>query len=288
MVIYNNTMNRESKIKQQLQNSANYEKYIDTEFKNRVIREDQPQQQQLPVIDTTDENRLQANIARENLKTLNLGPGLINEIITYVNNNSSISDLNKYFPLFSKAINYRQLRDLQEFITEWQLFESQRIGQKLSPTPPTVLNVIEDKTLYKKEDLEGMTTQKLDLLFRMHLMKEKKKPIDDISTFTYKKADGGVSALLKINNVDGIISFTGAGARKVKDKTLEQINNEIKIRYIYSQMYPFAPGLKSLNWSPAANFTTSTTSTSTEGTGLLPSTPIDRFLKKNSVLMSFR
>lgn len=291
-------MSRESKIQKELQDSAKYEKYIDTEFKNRIVTPTVVQQQ-LTVPDLTDEDRLQNNIARENLKSINTGPGLITEIILYLNDNGTVTDFNKYFPIFSKSINYRQLRNIDEFKKEWTLFESQKIGKKLSPGTTTSIFTLDDSTKYTQDDLERMSTEKLDSLFRMYLMKEYKKPIDDIDSFTYKTTKGTPSQPIKINNKEGIIKL-GSNV-KVMDNNPEKSYNEVKLRYVYQQMNPDSKSLKNVFWkgssfgSPSGSPSGSPATTAVTGSGLNTSglktgvkTEAERYLKKKSVLMSFR
>ena len=272
---------RLAKEKEELKAGSEYEQYLVTEFKN--IKKPLPTKQE-EIVNFEDPERLQSNIARGILKDITTGPGLINEIIKYLSDNDELTMFDKYGSIFKKAVN-RKLKNLDEFMKEWQLFLSQNIGSQLIGKVTTNIYTDMDNTRYKKTQLEKMTTEKIDSLFRQYVTRVQNKPIDDIEGIKYTTSGGAQSGTHRILNKEGIIQF-GKNTRVLKGSTPEKTYNEVKIRYIYQYLYPESPSLKDLSWTGPKITTESSTVTSptTEGSGLLNT----RYIKKNSVYTIYR
>ena len=274
---------RLAKEKEELKAGSEYEQYLVTEFKN--IKKPLPTRQE-EIVNFEDPERLQSNIARSILKDITTGPGLINEIIKYLSDNDDLTMFDKYGSIFKKAVN-RKLKSLDEFMTEWKLFLSQNIGSQLLGKVTTNIYTDMDNTKYTKEQLQEMSTEKIDSLFRQYVTRVQNKPIDDIEGIKYITSEGKQSeAMHKILNKEGIIQF-GKNTIITKKSTPEKTYNEVKIRYIYQYLYPESPSFgKNISWTGPKITTESSTVTSptTEGSGLINT----RYIKKNSGYMIYR
>lgn len=230
----------------ELQAGANYEKFLETEFalipKKKSILLPQPE----TVERSTDTLRLQTNIAKNNLKELGIGPGLVNEIIEELKLVSGdLSEFNKYFPTFKKSTSSMSIKNIKDFKDDWDLFKNQRIGIEIQQiTTPASLTLLQERK-YTIEELQSMSTQDIDQLFRTYLMTEKKTTIDNIDTFKYMKSGNQMSGEMKLYNKGTIITLTGTG---IKKGDTPAIFNPIKIKYIYTQMYPDSKPLKKVDW----------------------------------------
>lgn len=268
---------RLAKEKEELKAGSEYEQYLVTEFRN--IKKPLPIKQE-EIVNFEDPERLQSNIARSILKDITTGPGLINEIIKYLSDKDDLTMFDKYGSIFKKAVN-RKLKSLDEFMKEWQLFLGQNIGRELISDKITNIYPTVDNTQYTQSELSEMTSNKIDTLFRQYLSKTENKSIDEIRKFTYMTKKGTESTQdIVLLNKDGIIKF------KIASQNPERSINHIKIRYIYSKLYPEAPVLEKVSWTGPKNTAESSTVTSptTEGSGLLNT----RYIKKNSAYTIYR
>lgn len=231
----------------ELQAGANYEKFLETEFamipkKKSILL---PQEEQ---VNRTDTLRLQVNITKNNLKELDIGPGLITQIVEDLKLvEGDLLEFNKYFPTFKSATSNNKIKSLADFRTEWSLFKDQQIGRELQPY--NTINTITPEVKYTRTELENLNSEELDKLFKLYLTLEYKRPIDEIREFRYKTVKNELSAPVEIINKYSIITF-GKGSRR---GDTPKGYNELKIKYIYQRMYPsFNPvrskDLTNLEW----------------------------------------
>jgi hypothetical protein len=257
----------------ELRAGADYDKFIETAFKHISQKEIVPRRIDLPeeIDAATDEYRLQANIARENLRTIIRGqPALINLIIEELKANNDLNSFNKYFNTFKKAVG--RITSITSFIRDWNLFQKEEIGQQLELIPEVTIKGIETIS-----DMEKMSSQELDKLFREAVEKKEGKDISLVKGIQYVKSDNTLSNTLMLKNKDGIIEFDPIPTdTSVKDKQAK-INN-VKIRYIYKANNPNMNmrGLK-VRWQPPIP----TTAEAQTGVPLLPPIPSSERRKRS-------
>lgn len=221
----------------ELEDGAEYEKYIETAFK-KVSKKETIPATQIDIIDTSSD-RLQNNITKSNLKEIITGgPALIGQIADEIRSvDGDFIEFNKYFPTFKKALPYK-IKNIEQFRSDWTLFKEQQLGRNLSP------NTIYETPINEEDitDLENMSNEDLDKKFREVLVVREKKTVDNIQFIRYNTSKGALSKPLELINKDGIISFkpipmdssiTGKGNEIIR------INNA-KIRYIYGVTNPYA------------------------------------------------
>mgnify|MGYP000585461469 CR=1 FL=1 len=221
----------------ELQDAKKYEDLLNSDYRKLSLKEVIPRQQE-EVITFEKDSELQQNLTRNNLKSVfRNSPGLINEIVQYITNvDGDLINFNKYFNTFKNAISGIKINNITEFENVWQQFKIQQLGQQLNPTPPTT--VIFGTNDIKQ--LEKMTTEEIDDLFRAYVEKATGKNIEEVESIQYPLLNGKLSSSLKLINKEkgNIIKFSPEPKdTTIKGDVLARENNA-KIRYIYKVSNP--------------------------------------------------
>lgn len=237
---------------QELRAASDYENIINTAFKQlkkQVIpmgieqsniiykEEDEPE-----LLDK-DPLILQKNIADTNLKKIIDGPSLINVIKEQLTNKNEISDFNKNFNIFQKAIGSKKIRNINTFDFFWNEFQKQQLGKELTPDifqPEDIQNIIGlVPSTQRVNELEKLSNETLNDIFKKSLEEHYNKSLDKIINFQYplKKPKLELSNTIKLDKSDlNNITFSLAGVKE--GNTKEQKINNIKIRFIIYNEFP--------------------------------------------------
>lgn len=265
----------------ELQAGTDYENLLKQAYKNVSLKEVIPKQQE-DILNLDDRLRLQQNLTRSNLSTIIQGqPILINEILQYISDtDGDYIQFNKYFSTFKNALGSFKIRKLDDFAKIWNTFKTQQLGQQLVQMPEITITGINTIS-----DLEKLSSEELDALFREAILKKEGKPVEEVNKIQYKTASGADSNALMLKNKEGIIEFDPVPHdNTIKDKQTK-INN-VKIRYIYHANNPSIKirGLK-VKWNPETTTTSERgRSKSVTGSGL----DAHLALKKKSVHSKYR
>lgn len=231
----------------ELQDGSTYEKFLETEFalipKKKSILPQQEEQ-----INRTDILRLQVNLTKNNLKELGIGPGLITQIVEDLKLvEGDLLEFNKYFPTFKSATSNNKIKSLTDFRTEWSLFKDQRIGKEIQQITSPLNITLPIQKGYTENELEQLTSEELDKLFRLHIMEDYRTTVDEIRTIKYVTSKGTLSKDdIILYNKDSIITFSSKGTSR---GDLPINYNNIKIRYIYKKLHPTSKPLKDVKWT---------------------------------------
>lgn len=260
----------------ELQAGTDYENLLKQAYKNVSLKEVIPKQQE-DILNLDDRLRLQQNLTRSNLSTIIQGqPILINEILQYISDtDGDYVQFNKYFTTFKNALGSFKIRKLDDFAKIWSTFKTQQLGQQLVQLPEIILTGINTIS-----DLEKLSNEELDNLFREAILKKEGKPVNEVTKIQYPTKTGPLSNALVLKNKEGIIEFDRIPTDNTTKDKQTKINN-VKIRYIYYANNP-SVSMRGLNvkWQKPETTTTATGS----GSGL----DAHLALKKKSVHSKYR
>lgn len=218
----------------ELKAGSDYESLLRQEFK-RVSQKEMIPKQQEEMFNIEDNLRLQQNLTKGNLSSIITGaPALVNTIIQeIINTDGDLIQFNKYFSTFRNALGPIKIRSLDDFNKLWTQFKTQQLGQQLVPTPEVIIST----SLENVSDLEKMSTEDIDTLFRQAIEKKTGKNVSEINSIQYPLANGTLSNSLTLVKDGTIIQFDPVPTDNTEKSVQARINN-VKLRYIYKAFNP--------------------------------------------------
>lgn len=218
-------------MEKELAAGATYDQLLVESYKNLNKTFVPKQQQDIALDDTT--LQLQKNLTRNNLRMVGFSDGLINQIVQLIiDKDGDLINFNKYFNTFKSAVQGIKISNIDDFTKVWNQFKSQNLGTELRQEPDITVNTNNSIT-----DMENMSSEELDKLFRAALEFKEGKKIDKITSIQYHLTSGELSQKLTLINKESIISFIPMPRDNYTKELLVRINN-VKIRYIYSAFNP--------------------------------------------------
>lgn len=212
---------------QELQNAVRLEKALETQFqalpRKTVVHVVPPEQREVPITDSS----LNINLAKNNLKELGLQPGLINVIVNYLESTNEITNFNKYFTTFRKAVAGLRINSQESFKKLYESFLNERIGVQQETITPVF---IDRPPKYTEQELKDMDDKQLDDVFKKYVVFITKDP-------SIKSKVDYINAKGDITKHDLVFKENKVGNVKQKILYYQNLNtrtnnNAAKIRYI--------------------------------------------------------